>query len=516
MIKILRTHEGENDMYFSQLLKEINEILLNPLSCKDIFNIEDIALLDSSHRDYDKNTLYFGYGKQLNAEMPVPAHCILGYDELAILPGLNIQDLAIVKTEILFNVFNAAKSILEKAQGKGLYGELQCRADQSHDVDAVLNAASIKLGNSLILVDTDFKVISYSTSIPVTDKLWNSNIEKGYCSYEFISAVRQFESIQNESYSTDVVEVSCPESPYRKLCSKVFFKGVHVGFVLMIESGMPIRRYHLEMLETVSRAISYVITKYVPYLFHGNSQYQKLLYDLLIGTPPEDLSAQIAKLTFSPMLIVLFVQPTSFTGERYLKENLTQILKDALPGTHVTYHESGIVALISLGSEVDITKEQMEKLGQITIQENVHIGISNCFSRIDNFARHFTQAKSALQLGTQLSSESTVFRYLNFQFYDLLSHVKNPDTLRLYCHPALDLIRKYDFENGTELCKTLRIYLDCGCSIKLASEKLFVHRNSLSYRLECIGNIGHIDLNAADTQFLLRVAYMIENYMLHL
>ena len=84
------------------------------------------------------------------------------------------------------------------------------------------------------------------------DTLWEENIERGYCTYDFIKNVMSLESVQGASASIEAIEVSCPESPYRKCSSKVFLNGVQVGFVLMIENNIPFTAEHLTAMGDVS------------------------------------------------------------------------------------------------------------------------------------------------------------------------------------------------------------------------------------------------------------------------
>ena len=85
------------------------------------------------------------------------------------------------------------------------------------------------------------------------------------------------EAVQGASASIEAVEVSCPESPYRKCSSKVFLNGVQVGFVLMIENNIPFTAEHLAAMSDVSRAISSVVGHYHPELFQYTSADQQLL-----------------------------------------------------------------------------------------------------------------------------------------------------------------------------------------------------------------------------------------------
>ena len=51
------------------------------------------------------------------------------------------------------------------------------------------------------------------------------------------------------------------------------------------------------------------------------------------------------------------------------------------------------------------------------------------------------------------------------------------------------MLLDYDRENGTEYCKTLRVYVECGCSVTRAAQILYLHRNTMAKRLTRIGEL---------------------------
>lgn len=540
-------------MTFSKLVEILsNDYRIDILSQGEDIEIQDIALIDNKH-DRRKSTLYFGYVKQLQVGIPLPAQCILAQmdNPMLLSTGVNassienptlmenfdliesldlvenltltenltlaenlasVENLALVEESSLFTLFNEAKTLIETTYSKGLFEELTALADQTNSIETVLDAASVRLGNSLLFCDMNFKIIASSSSIPVLDPLWKENIKQGYCSYEFIKEVKELDSIKNAAPTTSAVEVTCSVSPYRKLSSKVFHNRMQVGFLLMIESENKFLPYHYEMLSTVSHIISYTIAYYRADLFEESSLYQQLLYDLLIGTPSKDLLPRLTELHFPDNILVLFIRPTRFLGREYLKRFVNLSLKTQIPGAHVTYHKNGIVAMIPLKEHTEIDYELSETLNDFTEKEHVRIGISNSFSNIENFASHYEQAYVALELGQKLNPDESICRYLDYQVFDLFSEVKNPDLLGRFCHPALVTLRQYDHQNNTQLYETLCIYLDKGCSIKLTSESLYIHRNSLVYRINRIVELCHINLEDVNTLFLLRLSFLIDRY----
>lgn len=499
-------------MTFSKLVELLsNDYRINIISQEEDFDIQDIALIDNKHEMF-KNTLYFGYVKQLREGIDLPTQCILVHTEQSstILP--DVKNLALVEEDSLFPLFNEAKTLIQTTYGKGIFEELTALADQTNSIDAVLDAASVRLGNSLLFCDMNFKIIAHSRSIPVLDPLWIENIKQGYCSYEFIKEVKELDSIKNAAQTTAAIEVTCSKSPYRKLSSKVFHNRMQIGFLLMIECENKFLPYHYEMLSTVNHIISYTIDYYTPDLLEEGSLYQQVLYDLLIGTPSKNLLPRLLELHFPDNMLVLFIRPTRYLGRQYLKKFVNQHLKTQISGAHVTYHKNGIVTIIPVKEHANIDYELMDILNNFTEKEPIRIGVSNPFSNIENFATHYEQSYVALELGQKLNPEELICPYLNYQVYDLFSDVKNPDVLGRFCHPSLAILRQYDHDNNTQLYETLCIFIDKRCSIKLTSESLYIHRNSLVYRLNRIIELCDIDFANVNTLFLLRLSFLIDRY----
>lgn len=142
----------------------------------------------------------------------------------------------------------------------------------------------------------------------------------------------------------------------------------------------------------------------------------------------------------------------------------------------------------------------------------MQIGISNCFTDMETFVRHYEQALAALEMGQKLGSEEPVYFYQDYQIFHLLSEVKDAGRLERFCHPALTVLKQYDRENSSQLYKTLCVFIEKVCNIKLASENLYIHRNSLAYRLNRITGLCQLDLADINTLFLLRLSYFIDLY----
>ena len=78
-----------------------------------------------------------------------------------------------------------------------------------------------------------------------------------------------------------------------------------------------------------------------------------------------------------------------------------------------------------------------------------------------------------------------------------------------FCSPMLLKLLDYDRENQTDLMNTLYEYLDCSQNTQLAAERLFIHKNTLLYRLNKIRSIIDNDLTYSWDLLLLSLSFRI-------
>jgi DNA-binding PucR family transcriptional regulator len=76
------------------------------------------------------------------------------------------------------------------------------------------------------------------------------------------------------------------------------------------------------------------------------------------------------------------------------------------------------------------------------------------------------------------------------------------------CQRLLLPLQREDAERGNNLVTTLRSYYACGLRVDKTAERMFLHRNSVRYRLDRIRALLHldIDLPAVSGAFVLALA----------
>lgn len=66
-------------------------------------------------------------------------------------------------------------------------------------------------------------------------------------------------------------------------------------------------------------------------------------------------------------------------------------------------------------------------------------------------------------------------------------------------------LEDYDREHNSDLIRTLTVFFAMNANASEAAERLFLHRNSMAYRLDRIQQITALDLKSPETRLALRL-----------
>ncbi|MEJ8735796.1 PucR family transcriptional regulator [Mediterraneibacter sp. ICN-202921] len=160
-------------------------------------------------------------------------------------------------------------------------------------------------------------------------------------------------------------------------------------------------------------------------------------------------------------------------------------------------------------------KERLEKL-----EEAAHTEL--CMLISDSIGRYLDMPKAAGQLSAlsriagNVSVEEKVLWREEMQYEELLLEIAKLPQVKLYVEERLYCLKEYDREHGTKLIETLEMMMRNGGSKKQTAEKLYLHRNTMLYRVKKIEEILKCDMGDFKTlqelEFLCRVkAYFSES-----
>ena len=144
-------------------------------------------------------------------------------------------------------------------------------------------------------------------------------------------------------------------------------------------------------------------------------------------------------------------------------------------------------------------------LGDLTVS----IGISRFNRDIKKLFEGQQQAISALKYGRMLESGNGIWHYDDLGVYRILCEFDKKAELQGYYDDTIARLEVYDQEHKAELVKTLVAYFDNDCSLQKAADELFIHYNTMRYRIERINEVTGLDVFNSNDRLNLQVGLKI-------
>lgn len=177
--------------------------------------------------------------------------------------------------------------------------------------------------------------------------------------------------------------------------------------------------------------------------------------------------------------------------------------------------ESDVVLVRELKQPSDF--KDIEKLAKNIVDTinsefyiKVIVGIGTVVDSIKELARSFKEAQISIEVGKVFDTEKNVINYENLGIGRLIYQL--PTTLcDMFLH---EVFKKGAFESlDRETLITIQCFFENNLIVSETSRKLFVHRNTLVYRLEKIKKLTGLDLREFEHAITFKVALMVKKYL---
>ncbi len=138
------------------------------------------------------------------------------------------------------------------------------------------------------------------------------------------------------------------------------------------------------------------------------------------------------------------------------------------------------------------------------------IGIGSTAYHLRELADRYKEAQVAIEVGKVFDTEKTIISYDNLGIGRIIYQL--PTTL---CEMFLsEVFKKSPIETLDEdTLETINKFFENNLNVSETSRKLYVHRNTLVYRLEKIKKLTGLDLREFDHAIVFKVAMMVKKYL---
>ncbi|MFW6273306.1 MAG: PucR family transcriptional regulator [Halanaerobium sp.] len=203
--------------------------------------------------------------------------------------------------------------------------------------------------------------------------------------------------------------------------------------------------------------------------------------------------------------------------ERVMKK-LHSLMKNEILRDYILFsYDKDIVLLINYNSESEIVKEDIQLIQNELVERierfNFNIGAGTFITEVQQISESYQQASYVLDFLEATERKNAIYYYKQLGIMRLLWQI-NQEELKEFTTEYLAKLIEYDKGNSTEWLDTLGVYLEEGGSIQQAAKRLYIHPNTMSYRVKRIKEILGIDLQEQEVQLNLLAAYKICKYIL--
>ena len=157
-----------------------------------------------------------------------------------------------------------------------------------------------------------------------------------------------------------------------------------------------------------------------------------------------------------------------------------------------------------------IIAQRIENAMRTELQTKIVVGIGSTAYHLRELADRYKEAQVAIDVGKVFETEKAIISYENLGIGRIIYQL--PVTL---CEMFLsEVFKKSPIEAlDADTLETINKFFENNLNVSETSRKLYVHRNTLVYRLEKIKKITGLDLREFDHAIIFKVAMMVKKYL---
>lgn len=370
---------------------------------------------------------------------------------------------------------------------------------QNSPIEEIFKICCESLVNPCVLFDSSlFQVVSAGQLPTNLDYAWKLLNKYDYIPLELVSSEQQ--------ECTGAIRRPAlyyfPE--YTSMWTGLYNNDKIIGYLGATDINQPHSYGQLSIFYCIQLILqnSPVITKLI---YRTKQQNGFILKELLLERPVKDsvvehYLAEMNWLSTGTFQLVYLFSNTSDSLNRH-SSFLQRIILDLTSVTtndFVTPYDNGILILLHYSENTkDNDKEKLHCIKQILPKYDLSGTISYSFDSIKDV---FLAYKQCLLTRSVISGINQLHYFSDHYEQCVLHELGVHHPLECYVHSGIKKL--FQKKQGFQLIHTLRIFLVNGRNIALTAEQLFIHRNTLTYRIHQIEHTLEVNLMDIDEKTL--------------
>lgn len=375
------------------------------------------------------------------------------------------------------------------------------------DLENILNIAKDLFGLPIIAVGAGYHLLAISTVGKKIDPYWQQIIDHGVPTEEtIIKSYLNAGMLDRITKSEGALYIDWGVSePYPQTSGPILIEGALEGFisVLFMEDkklalSLSLNKLLCQLAAIILRANHYQLQHTVEPMLEN---FARQFFDPETFSY-EDFLKHSDLINLTGYGTILFLTPAPLENEKILA-HLKQRLKK-LHSKLLYIEQNNLLKVFLYG----LKEPQLPQVVKKTLQEYpLFCGASNFFQHFQHRESLIQQAQLALQHAEKIQQAPKFYAYENYLAEILLENIDSQILQENLYLSDLTILKKYDQEHATDFLITLGTYLFQRNDVTKTAEKLHLHRNTLTYRLQKISQLIAKDFNQPFTAWQLQLSY---------
>ncbi|MEB7427213.1 PucR family transcriptional regulator ligand-binding domain-containing protein [Enterococcus faecalis] len=189
---------------------------------------------------------------------------------------------------------------------------------------------------------------------------------------------------------------------------------------------------------------------------------------------------------------------------QWLKEQLPEILPDVALFKLKNQNKSILIFQSKKNDHLMILQNLAERLQQ-ALPITIRFALGNAYENLEDLPNSYIEASSTLEASLHAQKPATVQLFHPKGLAGLFEKIGTKD-VEYFCQQQLKELAYPTEPTLQELRKTLKVFLDFNCEITKTANALYLHRNTIKYRMNQCEKLLDISIQEPETSLLLRVA----------
>lgn len=189
---------------------------------------------------------------------------------------------------------------------------------------------------------------------------------------------------------------------------------------------------------------------------------------------------------------------------QWLKEQLPEILPDVALFKLKNQNKSILIFQSKKNDHLMILQNLAERLQQ-ALPITIRFALGNAYENLEDLPNSYIEASSTLEASLHAQKPATVQLFHPKGLAGLFEKIGTED-VEYFCQQQLKELAYPTKPTLQELRKTLKVFLDFNCEITKTANALYLHRNTIKYRMNQCEKLLGTSIQEPETSLLLRVA----------